>query len=310
MKTADVLYHWGEPPAFGELAMADALADGVVLNAICMGLSTDAAVLETLSKSRSDAILSVSPAQFGEFHTKNAATIRSFNKPLLSFTSEWCDGNPIRGYDLFDQSENVFDVRFYGQACDADNSVLRGRLSFLSSLWVSTTAFSAGPPVAQRKQKLVFIGDTNEYAKGVYAQRRRMLDALESNGLVDVLVVEKSIDTVAQVRNAYAEYAGVFCASSNGRSQGIRVYEAASSGAVVVEAQPMDVRNEFFKNGIHRIAIDPSLDAEALCQAVSAIDFVAIAEVAERGQALVREMYNPSAVFARMLATADKALKR
>lgn len=308
MKTVDVLYHWNEPPSFGALALADAQLAGVVRAAVPMIMSTSDQVIDVLRRSDSDAILCASPAQYQPFFDEAHRALRAIGKPLLSFSSEWCYGNPMTAYAAFEDSGDRFDVSFYGQACDMDTMRVRGRRAFLAPAWVSTLAFRPGPPIAQRTPRLAFIGDTQEYAPGVYATRRRLLEPLVKRGLVDVFKIPKGVQTAHHVAHLYATYAGVFCPASNGRAQGIRCYEAAATGALIVEAQPMDPRNEFFPAETHRIAFDPEIDADALADAVAALDFAALQPVATAAHQLVCQRFHCAAALRAMLATADTAL--
>jgi len=306
VKTIDVLYHWHEPPSFGALAMADAQAIGVVKNAIPMTMSPVAQVYEALKKSDASAIVFVSPAQYGDFFTQ-VPDLRDLGKPLISFATEWCRGNTITEYADFQNSADFFDFYACGQECDALAMRHLGRPAAVSPAWVSTMAFRPGPLLDQRKQKLAFVGDTTEYRPGIYAPRRRMLAALEARGLIDVIRIPKSIPTAHQVACLYANYAGVFCPASNGRAQGIRAYEAAAAGALIVEAQPMEPENEFFKADRHRLALDPDISDSDLCDFVASLDFARHQDIATRATELVQRRFTAAAILPQLVAAADNA---
>jgi hypothetical protein len=301
----DVLYHWHEPPSFGALALADARALGVVNHAIPMTMSPAAQVYDALKKSDASAIVFVSPAQYSEFFTQ-VPDLRALGKPLVSFATEWCYGNPITAYRNFQDSAAFFDFYACGQECDALAMRRLGRPSAVSSGWVSTMAFRPGPPLHERIQKLAFVGDTTEYRPGIYAPRRRMLAALQARGLIDVIQIPKGIPTAHQVACLYANYAGVFCPASNGRAQGIRLYEAAASGALIIEAQPMEPENEYFKAGRHRLALDPDISDSDLCDFVASLDFARHQDIATRATELVQQHFTAAAILPQLVAAADK----
>jgi hypothetical protein len=301
----DVLYHWHEPPSFGALALADARALGVVNHAIPMTMSPAEQVYEALKKSDACAIVFVSPAQYSEFFTQ-VPDLRALGKPLVSFATEWCYGNPITAYRDFQDSAAFFDFYACGQECDALAMRRLGRPSAVSSGWVSTMAFRPGPPLHERKQKLAFVGDTTEYRPGIYAPRRRMLAALQARGLIDVINIPKGIPTAHQVACLYANYAGVFCPASNGRAQGIRLYEAAASGALIIEAQPMEPENEYFKADRHRLALDPDISDSDLCDFVASLDFARHQDIATRATELVQQHFTAAAILPQLVAAADK----
>jgi hypothetical protein len=301
----DVLYHWHEPPSFGALALADARALGVVNHAIPMTMSPAAQVYDALKKSDASAIVFASPAQYAEFF-RQVPDLRALGKPLVSFATEWCYGNPITAYRNFQDSAAFFDFYACGQECDALAMRHLGRPSFVSPLWVSTMAFRPGPPLRERKQRLAFVGDTTEYRPGIYATRRRMLSALQARGLIDIISIPKGIPTAHQVACLYANYAGVFCPPSNGRGQSIRAYEAAAAGALILEAQPMEPENEHFKAGRHRLALDPDISDSDLCDFVASLDFARHQDIATRATELVQQHFTAGAILPQLVAAADK----
>jgi hypothetical protein len=301
----DVLYHWHEPPSFGALALADARALGVVNHAIPMTMSPAAQVYDALKKSDASAIVFVSPAQYSDFFTQ-VPDLRALGKPLISFATEWCRGNTITEYSDFQDSAAFFDFYACGQECDALAMRHLGRSAAVSPLWVSTMAFRPGPPLRERKQRLAFVGDTTEYRPGIYATRRRMLSALQARGLIDIIQIPKGIPTAHQVACLYANYAGVFCPPSNGRAQGIRLYEAAASGALIIEAQPMEPQNEYFKAGRHRLALDPDISDSDLCDFVASLDFARHQDIATRATELVQQHFTAAAILPQLVAAADK----
>jgi len=302
----DVLYHWHEPPSFGALALADARALGVVNHAIPMTMAPAAQVYEALKTSDANAIVFASPAQYAEFFTQ-VPDLRGLGKPLISFATEWCYGNPITAYRNFQDSAAFFDFYACGQECDARAMRRLGRPSAVSPLWVSTMAFRPGPPLHERKQRLAFVGDTTEYRPGIYATRRRMLSALQARGLIDIIQIPKGVPTAHQVACLYANYAGVFCPPSNGRGQSIRAYEAAAAGALILEAQPMESANEHFKAGRHRLALDPDISDSDLCDFVASLDFPQHQDIATRATELVQHHFTAAAILPQLVAAADNA---
>jgi hypothetical protein len=307
IKSADIVFLGCEPPAFASAAFEQLRKAGLAINVIAMPLPAND-VLGILSSSSSDAIVYISPFQFSGFIADHAHTVRALGKPVISVVSEHTFGNGFLGYAEFERAGEYAD--FYACLQDCDTAVMRemGRRTATIPSWVATDVFREGPAITERIQKLVFVGHTDDYTPGMYAERRRMLAALTSSGLVDVLNIPRHDSTVALVANAYRSYAGVFCPPANGRGHSTRVFEAAASGALVVECQEIDAGNLWFHDGIHRVAIPCGLPEEDLCRTISELEFSKLQDIATQGRLLAIERHNPKEVWRSLFKMADKAL--
>jgi hypothetical protein len=308
IKNADILYFHAEPSSFCSAAFTQLQKTGRAVNIIAMPQDAGQ-VMQTLAASPADAVVLVSPFQFWKFLVENIGSLRKLGKPIISYVSEHVWGNPFEGYRQFEEFDNWAD--FYVCAQDSDTKMMQamGRKAVtMQGGWVATDLFKPGPPLSKRIQRLCFVGHTADYAPGIYSERRRMLSALQERGLIDVLQIPRADQTAPLVAQAFAQYAGVFCPPANGLCHSIRVFEAASAGALVVEAQPLNKENVWFLSGVHRLALDVGISADDLCVFVEDLNFVNWQHVAKAGCDKVRTNYTPEKAWQWFFGEADKAL--
>jgi hypothetical protein len=307
IKNADVLYFHGEPASFCSAAFKQLQAAGMAVNVIPMPQDHDQ-VLRLLRASPADAILLFSPYQFWQFMVAHHDHLTTLGKPIISYVGEYTFGNAFPGYRDFEQMQSWAD--FYICATSSDTEIMRqmGRKAETMPLWVATDLFSPGPPLAERIQRFCFVGHTADYHPGIYGERRRLLGALQSRGLLDVLNIPRHDQTAHLVAQAYASYAGVFCPPANGKGHSIRVYEALAAGALVAEAQPLDEGCEWFKDRQHRLALPEGITGDELCTWVEDLRFHDWQDTASRGRDFCRARMNPMEVWRSIFAAADKAL--
>jgi hypothetical protein len=308
IKSADVLYFHAEPASFCSAAFAQMQKTGLAVNVLAMPQDS-ARVIELLKDSPAESIVLISPFQFWQFMVENIGDLRKLDKPIISYVSEHVWGNPFEGYRQFEEFDNW--AHFYVCAQDSDTKMMEamGRKTVtMQGGWVATDLFEQGPPLSQRIQRLCFVGHTADYAPGIYSERRRMLGALQERGLVDVLQIPRADQTAPLVAQAFAQYAGVFCPPANGLCHSIRVFEAASAGALVVESQPLNKENVWFQKGIHRLFLDVGISGGDLCTFVEDLKFANWQHVATAGCDLVRSKYTPEKAWQWIFAAADNAL--
>jgi hypothetical protein len=306
IKNADILYLKDEPPSLCGRAFKELQRAGLCVNAIPMPWPPED-VLAELRESPADAIVLYSPYQFRDFLAAHGDELRAIGKPIISIIAEWTWGNSFPGYRDFEETEDYADFYVCSQSSDTEQMRRLGRKAETLPLWVATDTFRPGPPLAQRIQKFCFIGHTADYWPGVYNERRRLLGALQQRGLVDVLAIPRHESTAELVADAYAKYAGVFCPPANGRGHSIRVYEAASCGALVAEVQPLNEGGEYFINREHRLALPEGISGADLCTWAEDLDFADFQAVASSGQRFCRTRLNPPEVWRSIFAAADKS---
>jgi hypothetical protein len=90
--------------------------------------------------------------------------------------------------------------------------------------------------------------------------------------------------------------------------QSIRCYEAAASGALIVECQPLDDGNEYFIDGQHRISFAVGLPEEEICDFIRSLDYDNLRHIAEAGAELAHREFAAQVSFARFLGNATKSL--
>ena len=308
MRTADFLFLAAEPASFAWAAMSQLRLTGTARRVIPME-QDHAAVMQMLRESDSDAICLISPFQFQGFLRQHHDQIRALGKPIIAYISEHTFGNPFPGYAAFEQERRWADVYACAQDCDTQSFRAMGWPAFTSRGWVADDVFIPGKPLTERIQKFCFIGHTRDYVPGMYAERRRVLEAFAAAGVLDILNIPRAVETVQEVADAYARYAAVLCPPANGRGHSIRLYEAAATGALLVEVgQPLDPGNNWFIDQIHRIALRPGIPAETLTAWARGFDFTAHQKMASAAQNLVRSTMTPEAVWADIFAAADTAL--
>lgn len=308
MKTGDFLFLAEEPASFAWAAMAQLHRVGMARKVIPM-VQDHEAVMAVLRESDSDAICLVSPFQYQNFLRERHAEIRALGKPIIAVISEHTFGNPFDGYAAFERERRWADVYVCWQDCDTQHFRGMGWPAFTMPPWVADDLFVPGKPLAERIQKFCFVGHTQDYVPGMYAERRRVLAAFEEAGVLDILNIPRSVHTAPSVAAAYASYAAVLCPPANGRGHSIRVHEAAVAGALIVEVgQPVDHGNNWFIDGLHRVALPHGVPEDELIAWARAFDFSKHQDIATAAQNLARTKMTPEAVWSDIFAKADTLL--
>jgi len=308
MRTADFLFLAAEPASFAWAAMSQLRLTGTARRVIPMD-QDHAAVMQMLRESDSDAICLISPYQFQNFMRHNHNQLRAIGKPIIAFISEHTFGNAHAGYAAFEQECRWADLYVCAQDSDTQAFQAIGWPAFTSRGWVADDVFIPGKPLAERIQKFCFIGHTHDYVPGMYAERRRVLEAFAASGLLDIINIPRAVETVQEVADTYARYAAVLCPPAHGRGHSIRLYEAAATGALIVEVgQPLDPGNNWFIDQIHRMALRPGIPAELLTAWARSFDFSAHQKMATAAQKLVRSTMTPEVVWSDIFAAANNAL--
>ena len=309
IQTADILYLADEPASFASGAVAQLQQAGMCINAIPMRQQT-AEVVNQLYASEADCVLLISPFQYHDFINEAAPALQKLRKPVISWLSEYTFVNIFTGYrDFEDSAESYADFYVCSQDSDMEALALRGKPAVTMPNWVATDIFTPGPPLAERIQKACFVGHTQDYVTGMYAERRRVLAELAD--LVDVLQIPRAAATAPLVAQAFRNYACVLCPPSNGRAHSIRVYEAAAAGALVVEVgQPLDAGNIFFNDAEHCLRLAPGIHGEVLRAWFQGQKWENHQNTASRAMWLCRQEFAPEAVFRRIAAAADKLPKK
>jgi hypothetical protein len=306
IKSADILYLGEEPPSVGAHAFAQLERVGLAVNVIDFPQDHTAAI-SRLRNSSADCIALYSPFQLRAFLNQHGEKLRAIGKPIISLVAEYTWGNAFPGYRQFEEAFDYADFYVCGQSSDTEKMHHLGRKAETLPFWVATDTFLPGLPLAQRIQRFCFVGHVNDYYPGIYNERRRLLGALQSRGLIDVLNIPRHASTAHLVADAYSKYAGVFCPPANGKGHSIRVYEAASCGALVAEVQPLDEGCEYFINREHRLALPEGISGADLCTWVEDLDFANFQAVASSGQRFCRARLNPLEVWRSIFAAADNA---
>jgi len=304
MRTADIVYFAGEPVAFGAGLCQQLQRHGLCHTAIAMPHDYSAAI-EKLRASRADCVVFLSPHAVADFITTKHAELVSLDKPLLGYVSEWIAGNDLfpAGRDFHSQhnwlhyysATQMSDVQWFrglGMSCDFAQPMFANEL------------FSLPPKDHPRKKKLAYIGHNNPWK----TERLRVLQALESQSLVDAFGPPTTIDGASEVAAVFQSYEGVLCPQAHGRAHSIRCYEAAACGALIVECQQLDDGNELFIDGQHRISFAVGTEAEDIRQFVRGLDYEKLRHIAKAGAEMAHEEFCAQVGFNRFLCQADKAL--
>jgi hypothetical protein len=303
IRSADILYLAEEPASWGVAAVAQLERAGLCVNNIRMR-QNHGKVMDALRESVSDAVLFVSPFQFCDFMRACHDQLRALSKPLVCYVSEHTFGNSFAGYAAFHVEREWCDFYACAQLCDALEFQRQGKRAATIPAWVATDLFTPGPPLAERIQKFCFVGHTQDYTPGMYAERRRVLAAAEDSGMLDILHIPRSPATAHLVAQAYASYAGVFCPPSNGRAHSIRLYEAAAAGAHILEiGQPLEDGNVIFQDGRDCDRLRAGVTDEVLQAWLPSFKFNQ--QTADNAKELCRAYHTPQAIFRRIMAMAD-----
>jgi hypothetical protein len=297
IERADFLYLAEEPASFAMGAVQQLQRAGMCVLDVPM-IQNSRAVMDALRASRSDAVVFISPYQYQHFMRECLAELRTLGKPLISYISEHTFGNLLDGYEQFEREQNWADHYFCSQDCDTLAMHKLGKRATTAPSWVATDIFRPGPPLAERIQRFCFVGHTQDYVPGMYAERRRVLAAFQRSGCLDILNIPRSPATVHEVARAYASYAGVLCPPSNGRAHSIRLYEAAACGALLLDVgQPMDEGNRWFRDGQHCITLAAGLSNDDLAAFAPIINFPRHQDLADRARDFCRSAFTPEAVW-------------
>jgi hypothetical protein len=307
LKNADILYLGEEPSSVGRHAFNQLQRAGLAVNVIDFPQDY-ATAISRLRDSSADCIALYSPFQLRAFIQQHGEELRAIGKPIISLVAEYTWGNAFPGYRQFEEAADYADFYVCGQSSDTEQMHRLGRKAETLPFWVATDTFLPGLPLAQRIQRFCFVGHVNDYYPGIYSERRRLLGALQSRGLIDVLNIPRHASTAHLVADAYSKYAGVFCPPANGKGHSIRVYEATSCGALAVEVQPLDRGCEHFKDREQRLALPEGITGDELCTWVEDLKFPEWQGIASSGQRFCRERLNPPEVWRSIFAAADKAL--
>lgn len=305
IKTADILFGADEPPSCCFLAYQDLIAAGLCINAIPMPMSQKL-VIDVLRNSQSDCIVFFSPYQYADFLHDMGGELLKIGKCLICCVSEFTANNTHEGYRKFHQSWGGFDFYATSHACDQRWLTSLGKRAQLFPLWVSTNLFSsANGSGTARIPRLCFVGHYVDYAEGVYAERRFVLNALKDSGMLDILDIPRHIATVPYVARAYSRYAAVLCPPANGFGHSIRCYEAAAAGALLVERQDVEPESNWFKAPEHRVAIPAGLNPKEFVDFVRSLDFKELRPVAEAARNHCLENFNPVTVWSSIFEAAS-----
>lgn len=304
MKTADILYSGFEPPAIGAFAVSEAQNCGIIKRAIPMPQNYDS-VMQSLRDSESDAIILMSPVFYADFFVEKSRELLSIGKPIIELVYEWTWGSHL-GFHRLWQENRIFDSDFYFCQLDTDRKKMIeiGRKAYPLKAFVSKDAYHRGSPLSQRVQKFCFIGSFAEEAPKAYLERRRLLNALLKNNLIDLIQVPKGISSNHIVSYAYSTYAGVFCPPCNNLCHSIRPYESALAGAFIFEVQNICEENRVFFNNQHAISIQEGIDENELCQKIASVKFTEFSQITDNAREMVLKNHLPENVISGILETA------
>jgi hypothetical protein len=305
VKTADVLFSCYEPPAFGFFAMLEAKHHGVVKNFFPMPQDPDL-VIKSLRESKADAIILISPVYFADFFALKAKELLSIGKPIIELVCERTWNNPTIQFHKNWQENRVFNPDYYFCILETDRKKMieMGRKAYPLKLFVSKNAFPKGKQLTERVQKFCFIGAVNQDLPGLYAERRRVLQALLNKNLIDIIQVPKGVTSNHVVSYAYASYGGIFCAPCNGNAQSIRLYEGALAGSFLFEVQNVLEANRIFFNNEHCLSFEEGIDEGELCDRIASIKFPEFQEMADKARDVVLENHLPQDIISKILETA------
>jgi hypothetical protein len=303
MNVADIVFWHDEPVSFGSGLCQQLFRHGMCNAAIAMPYD-HAGVLQILRQSSADCVVFLSPHMHADFIRRHHADLLSLGKPLLGFVSEWVAGN-----DVFPEGRNFYGeanwLHYYAaaQASDVPWFRARGMKSDLTPLMFASDLF---PAVSQhnRRKELCYIGHNNAWK----TERIRIVTILHRAGLMRPFSAPRNFVGANGVAALFREFAAVLCPPAHGRGHSIRCYEAAASGALIVECQPLDEGNEFFVDGQHRVTFPQGLPEAELCDFIRALDYDRLRGIAEAGCALAHREFSAEVGFARFLKAAGKAL--
>jgi hypothetical protein len=303
MTRADIVFWCDEPVSFGYGLCQQLSRHGLCNAAIAMPYN-HAGVMQILQRSTADCVVFLSPHMHADFIRRHHADLLALGKPLLGFVSEWVAGN-----DVFPEGRNFYGeanwLHYYAaaQASDVPWFRARGMKSNLTPLMFASDLFPA-LPWRGRIKELCYIGHNNAWK----TERLRILKILDEARLIKGFTAPRNLVGTNGIAALFRQFAATLCPPAHGRGQSIRCYEAAASGALLVECQPLDEGNEFFVDGQHRVAFPEGLPAKELCDFIRSLDYDRLRGIAEAGCALAHREFRAEVVFTRFLDAARKAL--
>lgn len=302
MKKADIVCLFD-----GVVSMGSGLVTQLYRHQLCgtaIAIPMDHAnALKLLRQSDSDCVVFICPHATEDFIRKNHDELLALNKPLIGYVTEWIADNDVFPQGkAFHQEKDWF--HYYAAAHNSDVKWFRsmGSKSDLTPLMLATDLFPSHS--GNRIPELCYVGNNNPYK----VERLRLLQILVNQNLIRVYAPPMNYEGANQVSMLFRSYAAIFCPQACGRGQSIRCYEAAASGALIVEAQILDEENEFFVDGIHRVAMPIDLAPDEICDFVRQLDYEKLAGIAKAGCDLVHTKFSAEAGFRSLLQRASQAL--
>lgn len=304
MRTADIVYFSGEPVSFGLGLCHQLHRHGLCRSAIAMPCDHDKAI-DALRQSDSDCVVFLSPHAVGDFVRYKYDDLRDLGKPLIAYVSEWVAGDELfQEKRAFHLERDWFD--YYAAAHSSDVAWFRsmGMKSDLASMMFASDLFPRPPLDYPRRKQLCYIGHNNAWK----TERIRILSALDNEKLVKGYTAPRTLDGAAGVATIFRSFEAVLCPPAHGMGQSIRCYEAAASGALIVECQPLDEGNEYFIDGKHRISFPVGLPAKDICDFVRSLNYDQLRHIAEAGADLAHREFAAEVGFQKFLRSAETAL--
>ena len=261
--------------------------------------------MEVLRESHSDCVVFLSPHAVGAFIRNKYKELHELGKPLLGYVSEWIAGDSLfvekRSFHL-----EMDWIDYYGVAHSSDVAWFRaiGSKCDMAAMMFSSDLFPRPPADYPRRKELCYIGHNNAWK----TERIRILSALDKAGLVKGYAAPRTLDGASGVASIFRGFEAVLCPPAHGMGQSIRCYEAAASGALIVECQPLDDGNEYFVHGKHRVSFPAGLPEEDICDFIRSLDYDNLRHIAEAGAELAHREFAAQVSFARFLGNATKSL--
>jgi hypothetical protein len=303
MKVADIVFWHDEPVSFGAGLCQQLFRHGMCNAAIAMPYD-HAGVLQILRQSSADCVVFVSPHMHADFIRRHHADLLALGKPLLGYVSEWIAGNDVfPGGREFHAEQNW--LHYYAAAQMSDVAWFRslGMKADFAPMMFASDLFPAVPQ-HNRIKELCYIGHNNAWK----TERIRIVEILHRASLLRAFSAPRNLAGANGVAALFREFSAVLCPPAHGRGHSIRCYEAAASGSLIVECQPLDQGNELFLDGQHRVTFPQGLPEAELCDFIRALDYDRLRGIAEAGCALAHREFCAEVGFGRFLEAADKAL--
>jgi hypothetical protein len=304
MKSADIIFWHEEPISFG-IGLCEQLLRHQLCHAAIAMPHGYAETLDILRKSRADCVVFISPHMHEDFLRLHLKELKELGKPLLGYVSEWVAGN-----EVFPEVRNFHKemdwLDYYGAAQMSDARWFRelGMKCDLAPPMFANELFPPAPSFFHRRRDICYIGHNNAWK----TERLRILEALDKERLLKGFTAPRNVVGANSVAALFREFSAVLCPPAHGRGHSIRCYEAAASGALIVECQPLDDGNEYFIDGKHRISFPVGLPDQEICDFIRSIDYDRCASIAKAGSKLAHDQFAGHVGFARFLSMAEQAL--